>query len=84
MARSWYAYDGMGNPFLTSSYNFTFIKPVCLHGCKICAIYATGTGVAPSLISGNLRSYIINMMVFPIAQPTDTAGTKIYLYGKNC
>lgn len=84
MARSWYVYDGMGSPFLNSSYNLTFIKPACINGCKVCAIYAAGTGPAPTTISGNIRTYIINMMTSTVAQPADPTGVKIFLYGKNC
>lgn len=84
MARSWYAYDGMGSPFLSSSYNLTFIKPACLNGCKVCAIYATGTGPSPTTLSTNIRAYIINMMTSTVAQPTNPSGVKIYLYAKNC
>lgn len=84
MARSWYVYDGMGSPFLASSYNFTFIKPTCFHGCRVCAIYAAGVGSIPTSISNNIRAYIINMMMSPVAQPVEPPGVKIYLYGKTC
>ncbi|MBB5620643.1 hypothetical protein HDE69_001692 [Pedobacter cryoconitis] len=83
MARAWYAYDGMGSPFLTSSYNLSVIKPTCINGCKVCAIYELNGGSTPQLLSANIRNYIIFMMISSVAQPSDP-GAKIYLYSKNC
>ena len=84
MARSWYVYNGMGDPLLISSYNLSSRKPPCINGCKVCAIYAYNGGPSPSVISGRLRLYIIDMMMSPIAQPDTPVGAKIYVYGKNC
>ncbi|MET4142841.1 hypothetical protein ABIB30_005254 [Pedobacter sp. UYP1] len=84
MAKAWYVYDGMGSPFLISSYNFIGNKPTCVNGCKVCAIYAPNGGPTPSVLSNNIRLYIINLMASPISQPTEPVGTKNYVYGKNC
>lgn len=84
MARAWYVYDGMGNPFLNSSYILAPKKPTCLSGCKLCAIYEFNGGSSPSLLSGNIRNYIISLIMTPIAQPDSPFGTKIYVYGKAC
>ncbi|RAJ35445.1 hypothetical protein [Pedobacter cryoconitis] len=82
MARSWYAYNGVGDPVTLSSYNFAFSKPACISGGRLCAIYATGTGVNPSVISANLRGYIADVQLTLVARPDGSAAIKKYAYGK--
>jgi len=84
MARFWYVYDGMGSPFLISSYNLSPIKPTCLIGCRVCAIYAPSGAGSPAALSTNIRSYIINMLASPVPQPAEPVGAKIYVYGRSC
>lgn len=84
MARSWYSYNGLGDPLLPASYNIFFDKSGtnCVTGCAICAIYASGTGPTPSVISTNLRGYISSLVVNQISQPTGAMTIKRYVYGK--
>ena len=82
MARCWYAYNGVGDPFLISSYFLATVKPSCINGCKICAIYAPNCGPTPSVLSTNMRTYIANIIISCIAQP-NTLPYKKYVYGKN-
>ncbi|MBB5646286.1 hypothetical protein HDE70_002574 [Pedobacter cryoconitis] len=84
MARAWYVYNGTGDPLLISSYILSPRKPPCLNGCKICAIYAYNGGPSPSVLSGNIRNYILSLMLSTIAQPDTPVGAKIYIYGKSC
>lgn len=82
MARSWYAYNGTGDPIVPSSYNISFFKPTCINGNQICAIYATGTGPAPSFLSTNIRGYIADVQLTLVAKPNSGSGIKKYVYGK--
>ncbi|AMP97806.1 hypothetical protein AY601_0865 [Pedobacter cryoconitis] len=85
MARFWYIHDGIGNPLLSSSYNLLSIKPFCSTGCRICAIYAPGSGNPSSPLSNNIRTYIVNFsMGSALPQPFEPLGSKYYIYGKNC
>jgi len=68
MARAWYAYLG-GDPLLISSYFLINDTPACLNGCNICAIFALNGGVNPSVLSTNLRRYIVDAIVTQVAQP---------------
>ena len=75
MAKFWYAYDGVNDPFDPSSYekaNFYF-RPICIDGSEICAIYTTGSTVNSnpnSPFSSNLRQYIVEaLMSEGIPQP---------------
>jgi len=81
MARTWYAYNGVGDPLLISSYNLASVKPACINGSRICAIYAYNGGVSPSVLSTNLRLYIANIQVATVAQP-DSSLTRKFVYGK--
>lgn len=78
MGRFWYAYNGIGDPFLSSSYNIVFIKPGCINGFNSCAIYAYG----PPFLSSRMRNYIGYLMIEGVAQPSMPAGAKKYVYGK--
>ncbi|AMP97807.1 hypothetical protein AY601_0866 [Pedobacter cryoconitis] len=82
MARFWYAYNGIGDPFLSGSYNLLPFKPVCINGCTICAIYSPGSSVPSSPLSTNLRTYIVTVMANQVAQPDSSANIKKYVYGK--
>ena len=86
MARSWYAYNGIGDPIVPASYNLMLDKPTfkCIDGCTLCAIYATGTGVNPTLISNNLRLYIGSVIANSVSQPSGNFAVKRYAYGKTC
>ena len=83
MARTWYSYNGTGDPTLISSYNLSPVKPTCINGPRICAIYAYNGGPNPTVLSARLRTYIMNVLASPVAQP-ETPGAKRYLYSKPC
>ena len=83
MARFWYAYNLVGDPFLASSYNPTILKPTCTNGPTVCAIYSTGIFLNPtSPLSRNLRIYIANIQLALIAQPDSSLNIKKYVYGR--
>ena len=83
MARSWYAYNGVGDPLQIASYILTTVRPTCLNGSRICAIYTPAGGPTPSILSTNIRNYIANVFGILIAQPDANPGIKKYAYGKN-
>jgi hypothetical protein len=82
MARSWYAYNGIGDPLLPASYNLTLGKPFCINGINVCVIYAPG-GFSPSPLSFNMKNYISNGQLQLLPQPSFPAGVKKYVYMKN-
>ncbi|RAJ35447.1 hypothetical protein LY11_00690 [Pedobacter cryoconitis] len=84
MARSWYAYNGIGDPIVSASYNLMLDKPNanCVNGCAICAIFATGTGITPTVLSNNIRTYINNLLANQVSQPNGVITIKRYVYGK--
>jgi len=82
MARFWFSYDTVNNPFHPASYRKQVTIPGCLNGPVICAIYATGTGERPAIISLNLRRYIAAGLANNIAQPAIPAGAKFFVYLK--
>lgn len=82
MARYWYTYNGVGDPLLCSSYNLSILKPSCINGCTVCAIYATGAASPTCPLSYNMRTYIASLQNYTcIAQPF--LNGKIYVYGRN-
>lgn len=83
MARAWYAYNGVGDPFLISSYYFATVKPNCLNGYRGCAIYVPNGGPSPALLSANIRNYIANLAITFIPQPQGSPEVKFYVYGRN-
>lgn len=84
MRRCWYAYDGIGDPFLASSYIIITVKPGCINGCTVCAIYVPACDVNPSSpLSQNMMVYIANLLATCIAQPSLPPGAKKYVYGKD-
>ena len=79
MARSWYAYDGVGNKFALSSYSLATDQPACPGGFNLCAIYAPSGGTNPQFISNNIRNYINNGLVKGTNQPSLPVGSRIYV-----
>jgi len=82
MARFWFSYDTVNNPFHPASYRRQITIPGCLNGPVICAIYAQGNGDRPSILSNNLRRYIADGLSNNIAQPSTPPGSKFYVYLK--
>ena len=82
MAISWYSYNGICDPLLISSYNLASLKPACINGSNICAVYAYNGGPNPTVLSARLRTYIANVQLSPTAQPDGTANFKKYVYGR--
>ena len=82
MARSWFAYDTVNDPFHPASYRRQNSTPGCINGPVICSIYALGTAERPTLISINLRRYIADGLANNIAEPATPAGSKFFVYMK--
>lgn len=82
MARYWYAYDQIGNPYISSSYRRQTTTPGCLNGPVICAIYAEAGRVNPGPLSANILQYIANGLANNVAEPSTPAGNKFYIYLK--
>lgn len=83
MARTWYAYNGIGDPYIAPSYLIASMKPTCKDGIRICAIYATGTGLTPAVLSSNIRGYIADLQLTLVARPDSNPAIKKYVYGKS-
>ena len=84
MARFWYAYNGMGDPLLPSSYNLSPVTPTCVNGCKVCAIFAPGTSSPFAPLSARIRSYIMAGLVTSMQQPPPTEDLVRYVLMKQC
>jgi len=83
MARSWYAYIGVGDPTLASSYSLAAGVPGCFNGCTICAIYSPAGGTTPTgPLSPNMRRYIAAALITCLSQPQDSGRFKLYVYVK--
>ncbi|MBB5620645.1 hypothetical protein HDE69_001694 [Pedobacter cryoconitis] len=82
MARAWYNYNGVGDPLVLGSYLLSTVKPACINGGKVCAIYELNGGATPQLLSSNIRNYIANLLSLSVAQPDSIPGIKKYVYGK--
>lgn len=67
--RNWYAYDGIGNPFMHTSYYRITVKPTVVRGEKLGAILGINDCHCPSLLSENLRQYIADALFSGQAQP---------------
>jgi len=80
MARTWYSYVG-GNELEPSSYFRSTIKPSCLTGPNICAIYAYNGDTNPSAFSQRLQDYISNALINQTPQPSGP-GVKKFVYLK--
>lgn len=81
MARSWYSYVG-GNPQEPSSYFRASVKPGCITGTTICAIYAPNGDTNPSPFSSNVQRYISDALINLTPQPSLPVGSKKYVYLK--
>ena len=66
---NWYAYTGIGDPTVASSYRLTSIKPSCLTGEEICAIYLNQSAAIPSTFDG-VTTYIANALATQSPQPS--------------
>ena len=83
MGRCWYSYNGVGDPLLPTNYNQSAVKPSCISGAVTCAIYAPGCGPNPSSpLSSRMRTYIANLQLGLIPQPSYPPGAKKYVYGR--
>ena len=81
MSRAWYAYDGVGDPYVFSSYSLTTVNIGCVNGNDPCAIYVYNGDIDPvQPFSVNIQHYISNLLITGIAQPQ--IGSKRYVYGK--
>lgn len=85
--RCWYAWLPGTNPSPLLNTNWRRlspgIKPTCVNGPVLCAIYAPACGINPtSPFSANLQQYIADGLVTSLAQPQMPAGSKFYLYMK--
>jgi hypothetical protein len=85
MARYWYSLVvADGDPRLSSSYQLLQIKPTCVSGSQLCAIYSPEGSVFPrSPISLNLQTYIATALANGIPQPQNPPGSKIFVYLKS-
>ncbi|WP_367868002.1 hypothetical protein [Pedobacter sp. WC2423] len=84
MARFWYSYNGIGDPLLPTSYNQMTLKPGCINGARVCAIYSPGFFNPTAPLSSRLRTYIANIQLALIPQPDSSLGVKKYVYGRVC
>ena len=83
MARCWYAYDGTGDPTLSSNFILATTPPSCENGTMVCAIYSPNCGVNPvAPLSANIRRYIANAIATQVSQPQFPASSKKYVYLK--
>lgn len=82
MGRFWYAYNGIGDPLLASSYNAATVRPGCANGPNVCAIYAVGAATPATPLSTNIKNYIANIQLTLIASPDSSLALKKYVYGK--
>ena len=83
MARFWYSYDTVNDPYLTTSYRKQSSRPGCLNGQAICSIYAPAGALFPSILSTNIRQYITDGLANNVAAPATPPGAKFYVYLKN-
>jgi len=81
MNRSWYAYMGIGDPSLCSSYVKVSVRHTCICGTKICAIYATGEDFRPTEpLSDNMQQYIKKALATGRIQPERPFGSRKFVY----
>ena len=84
MARTWYAYDGSGDPTQASNYILTTTTPGCENGTVLCAIYVYNGGAAPQApFSQNVRRYIANALSTNLSQPQIPTSAKKFVYMKS-
>jgi hypothetical protein len=83
MARSWYAYNGVGDATLAQNYSIAATTPGCISGSTICAIYAPADGPTPTApLSANMRRYIASGLTTGISQPQLPGTPKPFVYLK--
>ncbi|PWG80194.1 hypothetical protein DDR33_13455 [Pararcticibacter amylolyticus] len=82
MARTWYAYNGIGLARDSGSYIYSPVPPLCTAGWDLCAVYAEYSGSLPASISNNLRLYIAAGRVTGLPQPQTPPGSKKFVYMK--
>ena len=81
MAKSWFAYQGLGSVILPENYLLTDDLPACRNGFTICAIYAENIGLEfPGALSENLRRYIANGLTNGVPEPRLPASAFKYVY----
>jgi hypothetical protein len=77
---NWYAYVGVGDPTLSTSYRLSNTKPTCTGvGVDICAIYLNDTNTVPGAFDG-ISTYIANALITLSSQPP--GGAKRFVYVK--
>lgn len=68
---SWYAYNGVGDPFIPASYVRMTQSPSCTGSCQICAVFLTDNTVIPATpFSANRIEYISDALGTQTPQPT--------------
>jgi len=83
MARFWYAYIS-GDVREASSYSLALVKPTCINGPVMCAIYVGSGGDNPDgPLSQNIQRYIAAGLITKVAQPQDGNAFKKYVYLKS-
>ncbi|MBB6501665.1 hypothetical protein [Pedobacter cryoconitis] len=83
MANFWYAYNGVGDPTLSSSYSKITGAPGCLNGPTVCAIYVQGGTFPVSPLPANILQYIADGQAKSVAQPQLPVGSKFFVYLKS-
>ena len=84
MAKSWFAYTGLGSVILPENYLLSNDLPACRDGFVICAIYAEGQEMHPiDPLSENMIQYITLGLESELFQPFDPYYTKKYVYLKD-
>lgn len=83
MAKYWYSYNNIGDPFLPASYKRTNVpfNPECTSGSKICAVLAEGSPhqVVPiKPFSANIQNYIVVALTSSVPEPRNAAKAFVY------
>lgn len=81
MAKSWFAYTGLGSVILPENYLLSNDLPACRDGFVVCAIYAENIGLEfPGALSERLRRYIANGLTNGVAEPRLPLNSFKYVY----
>jgi len=68
--KCWYVYNGIGDPYLASSYRRITVRPRGDTGNHISAIYSSNTGNSTTTaLSTNIKQYIANALASGLSQP---------------
>jgi hypothetical protein len=79
---NWYAFIGIGDPFVYINYRLVTVNPICPGpGEQICAVYLEQEGPIPESLKG-VEIYIANALVTYTSQPDDI-GQKHFVYVKS-